>query len=114
MGVPIMQAAFDPAPGSGYTTRMQTWTVYLLRCADNTLYCGITNDLERRLAQHNAGTASKYTRSRIPVVLETSVEVENKSEALKLEIKVKKQPKRNKRTFLENSRDTQACHPIHT
>ena len=45
------------------------WVCYLLRCADDTLYCGITNDLERRLAAHDAGTASKYTRVRLPVEL---------------------------------------------
>lgn len=44
-----------------------SWCCYLLECADGTLYTGITNDLEKRVAAHNAGTASKYTRSRIPV-----------------------------------------------
>ena len=47
------------------------WFVYLLRCRDGSLYTGITNDLPRRLEQHNAGTASRYTRSRsrLPVHL---------------------------------------------
>lgn len=40
------------------------WVCYLLRCADDTLYCGITNDLAKRLAAHNAGEAAKYTRAR--------------------------------------------------
>ncbi|WP_338667106.1 GIY-YIG nuclease family protein [Pseudodesulfovibrio methanolicus] len=71
---------------------MQTWNVYLLRCADNSLYCGITNDLNRRLAAHNAGTASKYTRARLPVSLAASVEVNGKSAALKLELAIKKLP----------------------
>lgn len=44
-----------------------SWGCYLLECADGTLYAGITNDPERRLAGHNQGTASKYTRSRLPV-----------------------------------------------
>ncbi len=69
---------------------MQQWFVYLLRCADNSLYCGITTDMDRRLAQHNAGTASKYTRAKRPVTLAAKVEVEDKSTALKLELKVKK------------------------
>jgi putative endonuclease len=43
------------------------WVVYIMRCADGTLYTGITTDLARRLAQHNAGAASKYTRARLPV-----------------------------------------------
>ena len=46
-----------------------TWTVYLLCCRDGSLYAGITTDLDRRLAAHNAGTASRYTRSRLPVRL---------------------------------------------
>jgi putative endonuclease len=71
---------------------MQTWYVYLLRCADNSLYCGITNDLDRRLAAHNAGTASKYTRSKLPVSLAASTEVDGKSAALKLELAIKKLP----------------------
>ncbi len=43
---------------------------YIVRCVDGSLYAGITNDLNRRCEQHNAGTASRYTRSRLPVVLE--------------------------------------------
>jgi putative endonuclease len=71
---------------------MQTWHVYLLRCADNSLYCGITNNLDRRLAAHNAGTASKYTRARLPVSLAASVTVDGKSAALRLEMAIKKMP----------------------
>ncbi|WP_434427681.1 GIY-YIG nuclease family protein [Nannocystis pusilla] len=43
------------------------YTVYLLRCADGSLYAGITDDLARRLATHNAGKGAKYTRARLPV-----------------------------------------------
>ncbi len=66
------------------------WFVYLLRLADGSLYCGITTDVTRRLAQHNAGTASKYTRTRLPAKLTACVEQPDKSAALKLEIAVKK------------------------
>ena len=45
------------------------WTVYILRCADGTLYTGITNDLERRLAEHGAGQGAKYTKGRAPLQL---------------------------------------------
>lgn len=83
---------------------MESWFVYLLRCSDNTLYCGITNDLERRLAQHNAGKGAKYTRSRTPVHLASSVEVPGKSEALKLEMLVKRKKRDDKIRFLESSR----------
>jgi putative endonuclease len=46
-----------------------TWTVYLARCSDGSLYTGVTTDPERRLAQHNAGCGASYTRTRVPVVL---------------------------------------------
>lgn len=82
---------------------MQSWFVYLLRCADDSLYCGITIDLDRRLSEHNAGTASKYTRSRLPVSLEVHTGVASKSEALKLEIKVKKQHRSKKIDYLNLS-----------
>lgn len=61
------------------------WRVYVLRCRDGTLYCGITNDLERRLHQHNRGTGARYTRGRGPVVLERSWRAADKSAALKAE-----------------------------
>ncbi len=77
------------------------WTVYLLRCADKTLYCGVTTDMDRRLAEHNAGTASKYTRVRLPVALAACVQVDDKSAALKLEMAVKKQPRQAKIAFLK-------------
>ena len=48
---------------------LENWSTYLLKCSDATLYCGVTNDLKKRIASHNQGTGSKYTRSRIPVKL---------------------------------------------
>jgi UV DNA damage endonuclease len=66
-----------------------SWCVYLMRCADNSLYTGITNDLPRRLQQHNAGTASRYTRSRLPVTLEFHEAQESHSHALKRELAIK-------------------------
>lgn len=45
------------------------WTVYILRCGDGTLYTGITNDIERRLAEHKAGQGAKYTKGRGPLQL---------------------------------------------
>ena len=65
------------------------WFCYLLRCADDTLYCGITNDLEKRLAAHNAGTASKYTRVRVPVELVFVEECSDRSTASKREMEIK-------------------------
>ena len=63
---------------------------YILKCADGTLYCGWTNDLKKRLAAHNAGTASKYTRTRRPVELIYYEEFETKQEAMSREYHIKK------------------------
>jgi putative endonuclease len=64
--------------------------VYLLRCADGTLYCGWSTDPERRLRQHQAGRASRYTRSRLPVELIYSREFETRSEAMREEVRIKR------------------------
>lgn len=69
--------------------KADTWFVYILRCADGSLYTGITKDLDRRLEQHNAGTASRYTRSRLPVTIEYQEEQPNQSLALKRELAIK-------------------------
>lgn len=66
-----------------------SWHVYILRCADGTFYTGITTDLQRRRKQHNAGTASRYTRSRRPVRLIYHEEAASRSHALKREAAVK-------------------------
>lgn len=72
------------------------WFVYILRCFDDTLYTGITNNLERRIKQHNEGKGAKYTRGRGPVALVKFFECTTKSEALKLEYKIKQLPKEEK------------------
>lgn len=66
-----------------------SWCCYLLRCADDTLYCGITNDLEKRLAAHNAGEGAKYTRGRAPLSLVYQEACVDKSSALKREREIK-------------------------
>ena len=63
--------------------------VYLLRCSDDTLYCGWTTDLKRRLAAHNSGKGAKYTRTRRPVELVYFEELENKNSAMKREYEIK-------------------------
>ena len=73
-----------------------SWVCYLLECADGTLYCGITNDLDKRLAAHNAGEGAKYTRSRLPVQLKYSEPCADKSSALKREHEIKRWPKAKK------------------
>jgi putative endonuclease len=64
--------------------------VYLLRCADDSLYCGWTTDVERRLAAHGAGTASRYTRSRLPVSLAAVIPAADRSAALREEARIKR------------------------
>ncbi|OPY84587.1 MAG: GIY-YIG nuclease superfamily protein [Smithella sp. PtaU1.Bin162] len=78
----------------------KNWLVYILRCRDNTLYTGITNNIEKRLEKHNKGTASRYTRARLPVVLMKKSKGMSRGEALRLEIKIKKQPKERKLAVL--------------
>ena len=64
--------------------------VYLLRCADGSLYCGWTYDVEQRVAKHQAGTASRYTRSRLPVELAWSAELPGRAEAMREEMRIKR------------------------
>lgn len=81
---------------------MPNWVCYLLRCADDTLYCGITNDLDKRLAAHNAGTAAKYTRTRGPVQLAYVENCADKSAALKREMAIKRMPRAGKLALIES------------
>lgn len=67
--------------------------VYLLRCADGSLYCGWTTDVERRLVDHRNGTASRYTRSRRPIELAAVIPVANRSAALREEARIKRLPR---------------------
>lgn len=79
------------------------WQVYLVRCADGSLYCGVTTDMERRLAQHNGlrPGGARYTRSRRPVRLEASRACASLSEALRLEARVKRTPRARKLLLLQ-------------
>ena len=70
--------------------RAKKWHLYVLLCKDGTLYCGITNDLERRIAQHNAGKGARYTRGRGPVSVLRSWPQKSKSAALRAEFSFKK------------------------
>ena len=77
------------------------WVCYLLRCADDTFYCGITNDMEKRLAAHNAGEGAKYTRGRIPVSVVYRESCADKSAALKREIQIKRLSRGAKQALLQ-------------
>lgn len=76
------------------------WVVYLVRCSDKSLYCGISNDIKSRLMEHDSGKGAKYTRSRRPVDLVGISPEMTKSEALKLEYRIKQLPVDQKITEL--------------
>jgi predicted GIY-YIG superfamily endonuclease len=78
-----------------------TWFIYIVCCIDGTLYTGITNDLSRRFEQHNAGTASRYTRSRLPVVLVYQEAQGSRSEALKRELEIKALSRQQKESLIQ-------------
>ena len=82
--------------------------MYLVECADGTLYCGIAKDLARRLAEHSGVLpgGARYTRGRRPVVLLASETCASKGEALKLELAIKAKPREEKLSFMQNYRLT--------
>ncbi len=82
----------------------ETWFVYILRCEDGTLYTGITNDLPRRCDQHNAGTASRYTRSRLPAELVYQEIQTSRSLALKRELAIKGLSRQEKDQLIRDAR----------
>jgi len=79
--------------------------VYLLRCDDGSLYCGWTTDVQRRLAAHRKGTASRYTRSRGPAELAAVFEVADRSAALREEARIKRLPRAEKLKLLPTGPD---------
>jgi putative endonuclease len=79
----------------------QDWFVYILSCADHSLYTGITTDIERRLKEHNSSTkGAKYTRGRRPVTLAYSERCDNRSDASKREAAIKKLPLAEKQDLI--------------
>lgn len=74
----------------------------MLVCCDNTLYTGITNDLERRVQQHNDGTASRYTRSRLPVRLLHHEPCRGRSQALRKEYALKQLSRKKKEAYIRD------------
>jgi putative endonuclease len=79
---------------------MNSWRVYILRCADDTLYTGITNRLPARLKAHNAAKGAKYTRTRWPVVLVWSTLCRSRGAALSLEYAIKRLLRREKQALI--------------
>jgi len=76
--------------------------VYVLRCADDTLYTGYTTDVERRVAEHDAGEGAKYTRGRTPVELVHVESFDSKSAAMSREYEIKQLGRRRKEALLNN------------
>lgn len=75
---------------------INNWSVYILECADNTFYTGITNDMAKRLVAHNSGKGAKYTLGRLPVRVVYSLDGFSESEARKEEFRIKKLSRKQK------------------
>ena len=73
------------------------WLVYMLECSDNSIYTGITNNLEERLKKHQSGNGAKYLRGRLPIKLVYKENFINRSEATKREIYIKRMSKKEKK-----------------
>jgi len=86
---------------------MKTWFVYIIHCTDDTLYTGITTDLERRYAQHASQQGAKYFRGRKPKTLLYQESGHDRSTASKREIEIKKMSRKNKFHLIESQRKKQ-------
>ena len=79
----------------------KTWYLYILRCGDDTLYTGITTDVQRRLADHRAGKGAKYTRGRVPLELVYEENCGTHSDALRREYAVNALPRAEKEKLFQ-------------
>jgi len=100
MGMICRRMAPSKKPGTRNRKLRKAWVLYVLRCGDGSLYCGITNDLKKRLAAHRSGKGARYTRGRGPLKLRRSWPMKNKSQALKAEIAFKKLDRTEKQKAL--------------
>ena len=78
------------------------WYLYILRCKDDSLYTGITTDVEKRLEAHRAGKGAKYTRGRGPLELVYKEECADHSDALKRDLEIKRLPREEKLKLIQN------------
>jgi putative endonuclease len=81
----------------------ESWLTYLLLCADGKIYCGVTNDMKKRLDAHNRGIASRFTRARLPVTLLATSRAMGKAGAFRLEYRIKRLPKDKKLAALTSA-----------
>ncbi len=79
------------------------WCVYILRCADASLYVGMSNDVVKRAATHNAGKGARYTRGRTPVMLAWTQRCTSRSHALRVEAQVKRLPRRKRLLLIDGA-----------
>ena len=89
------------------TTPQNNWLIYILECRDDSLYCGITNNLEKRLKQHKEEIigGAKYTRSHWPCKLVYEEKSASRSQALKREAIIKKMSKVEKQTLISSFKE---------
>ena len=92
------------APDTDAPSTDDRWFVYLVRCADDTLYCGVCTDLERRVEEHNGSPrGARYTRARRPVTLAWSRALPDRSAATREEARIKRLSRRQKEQLCEES-----------
>lgn len=96
----MVQSRRDRAGESGPVVLTEGWCVYVLQCRGNYLYTGLTNNLERRLLEHERGSGSKFVRSRRPFELVKVILCETATEARKLEAELKKMKRSSKLAYL--------------
>ena len=92
------------APGVTMASRKRGWWVYMLRCADGTLYCGSTPDMGARLAAHNEGRGAKYTRGKLPVRIAFQRRLPDRSAAMREEARIKCLARRDKLDLISKAR----------
>ncbi|WP_027795601.1 GIY-YIG nuclease family protein [Paraburkholderia acidipaludis] len=93
-------------------TRAAPWFLYLLECADGSVYTGIATDVAARFAQHASGTGARYTRSRKPVRVLASFELAGRAEASSAEYWVKRLTPREKRALAAGERTLESVLPV--
>ncbi len=81
----------------------RNWHVYIVECRDGTLYTGISNDVDKRIRDHNSGIGSKYTKGRRPVKLLASWDCADKSDASKMEYRIKRLTREDKLRSIRGS-----------
>lgn len=95
--------------GTAQPVPASTWSVYIVECADGSLYTGIALRLEQRIAHHNSGKGARYTRSRLPVQLVYHETCPDKSSALKRELAIKALPRAQKSLLVQSQRKNHPC-----